>query len=265
MIRDGGNRLSPWEGETMLKSILSLVPAAAIAVFALGHAAPASAVPVNVTYDIGFIGTSLAAGGQGVQFGGSDAVGLCNGSPCGGQITIQWFNGTVGGHVSAGNGHVVGGFVSATSNYVLDIGIGILTFSGTTTATFGGSGFARATAGGGFVLNTVGHIGSGFVQCNGALCSLAGLPSGVPVPLTSGPRTLHVSVGAITAGFPSLGPQSFAGTGMASGAGNVLTLLVTGQEVSRTVVPEPGTGLLVGLGLAGLGMTGGAFGARRRR
>ena len=53
-----------------------------------------------------------------------------------------------------------------------------------------------------------------------------------------------------------MGPQNFvgAGTGGMTPQGGFEQITVTGQEIGRVHVPEPGTGLLVGLGLTGLGI-----------
>jgi hypothetical protein len=93
------------------------------------------------------------------------------------------------------------------------------------------------------------------LHCAGAFCGIAGFVSSVPVALTSGPRTVVIN-GLVLNGFPSVGPQSFAGagTGGPTPQGGAFIVNVVGQEVSRQVVPEPGTGALLGLGLAGIGI-----------
>jgi len=206
----------------------------------------AGAVPVAITYDIQVGYTSALAGGATVLSGT-------------GQLTVR-VPGTAGGHVSAGNLRVLSGFVSLTNNLTL----GTVMVTGNQFATFGNFGKGAVTAGGAFNLSTVGHIVSGQVHCSGALCGLAGFVPSVTQFLTSGPRPLVITLGNI-AGFPSLGPQSFTGMGNGNTAYQNLGLNITGQEVSRAVVPEPSTGLLLGLGLVGLGASGGLFRVRRRR
>lgn len=241
----------------ILSSSVSRGAGAALGLFALGLlATPAAAVPVDVTYDI----TSLSITSPGL--GGAQTLGLVPGS---GTIKVRFASGTAGGHVSAGALHVVSGAFQLTNTFTSTILGNPISFSGFQDLTIPGSGGGNVTAAGAFTLGTVAHIASGFVHCGGAICPLAGFSSSVVQPATSGLRPLNITAGII-AGFPSLGPQIFNGAGNAgTGGGQPLILSITGQEISRTVVPEPGTGLLVGLGLVGLGITGSAFGARRRR
>lgn len=244
----------------MLNSILSSFgprgarAAAGLFAFCL-FATPATAVPVDVTYQLDSL--SITSATLGLQ-----TLGLVPGS---GTITVRFANGTAGGHVGAGAMHVVSGAFQLTNTFSATIFGNPLVFSGFQSLTIPGSGGGNATAGGAFTLGTVAHIASGFLHCAGAICPLAGFYSSVVQPVTSGLRPLNITAGIIS-GFPSVGPQIFNGAGTAgTGGGYALGLSITGQEISRTVVPEPGTALLVGLGLAGLGVTGGAFGARRRR
>lgn len=236
----------------MLSSISKPIAAgAAIGVLAvLIGFAPARAVPVAVTYSINLTFFSPAAGTNVLQGPGS--------------LTVEFANGTAGGHVSAGSLHVVSGTAMLTNNFAIVILGNPVTFTGAQLNTFA-SGMGNVTAGGLFNLTTVGHIASGMIHCAGALCGFAGFTASVPQNLTSGPRTVNIINGAL-AGFPSLGPQTFAaaGTGGPTPQGGVLQLTATGQEVGRVVVPEPGTGLLLGLGLAGFGIALTSWRARQR-
>jgi hypothetical protein len=208
-------------------------------------AAPAGALSVAVTYDIDVFITSTQAGGQPVLTGP-------------GSLTVR-FNNASGLHASSGGLKVLSGTLSLDNAITLGSNIMITGFQN---VLFGGGGNGSVNALGSFALSTVGTITSGMLHCTGILCGVAGFVASVPVSLTGGPRTLNITQG-IFGGFPSLGPQTFTGMGTAGQAGDLI-LTITGQEVSRTqVVPEPGTGMLLGLGLAGFGIAGGL--ARRRR
>jgi hypothetical protein len=208
-------------------------------------AAPAGALSVSVTYDIDVVITSTQAGGQSVLTGP-------------GSLTVR-FNNASGLHASAGGLKVLSGSLSLDNAITLGSNIMI---TGNQIQMFGGGGNGSVNSLGAFALSTVGTITSGVLHCVGILCGVAGFPISVPVPLTGNPAVLNITAGMF-AGFPSLGPQTFTGMGTAGQAGDLI-LTITGQEVSRTqVVPEPGTGMLLGLGLAGFGIAGGL--ARRRR
>lgn len=205
----------------------------------------AEAVPVDVTYDIQVV-INIPAFGAFPAFSGS------------GLQTLRFANGTPGGHVSAGPLQVMGGSAFVSGSFFVSMTF----FSGTQHFVHTGGG-GSVTAAGGFSLNVFNHVTQGFLHCHGANCASFGFVSSVPDPLTSFTQ-IFVQQG-IFAGFPSLGPQSFSATGTAGTFGGaVLTVLVTGQEVGRSVVPEPGTGLLVGLGLAALGLYGPLVAGRRR-
>jgi hypothetical protein len=208
-------------------------------------AAPAGALSVAVTYDIDVVITSTQAGGQSVLTGP-------------GSLTVR-FNNASGLHASAGGLKVLSGSLSLDNAITLGSNIMI---TGNQIQMFGNGGNGSVNSLGAFALSTVGTITSGVLHCTGILCGVAGFPISVPVPLTGNPAVLNITAGMF-AGFPSLGPQTFTGMGTAGQAGDLI-LTITGQEVSRTqVVPEPGTGMLLGLGLAGFGIAGGL--ARRRR
>jgi hypothetical protein len=226
----------------MLHSISKTLAGTAIGLVALlVGSAPAHAVPVNVTYNMNYSYVSPAAGVP-VLYGP-------------GTLTVQFSNGTSGAHVGAGALHVVSG--SAMLNNTFSLFGGAIAFTGMQHILFGGSGMGAVTGGGLFNLATVGHIASGMVHCGGGACGLAGFVTSANVNLTSGLRTLNLNnIANALLGFPSVGPQNFVaqGTGGATPNMGVFQVTVTGQEVSRGVVPEPGTGSLLGLGLAGLGI-----------
>ena len=141
-----------------------------------------------------------------------------------------------------------------------------ITFTGMQTDTFA-SGVGTATAGGMFSLMSIGHIATGMIHCTGILCGLAGFPASNQIPLTSMNRVLNFSGVLPPTGFPSVGPQNFAGAGVGdmTPQGGSEAITVTGQEIGRVIVPEPGTGLLLGLGLAGFGIALTTWRARPRR
>jgi PEP-CTERM motif len=222
----------------MLSSFSKSLRGMAIGVAAvLVTSAPAGAVIIGVTYNMTYSFVSPAAGVPVIYGPGS--------------LTAWFANGTSGGHVGAGSIPWISGTGMFMGSFT--VGGGLVNITGFQNVVFGG-GMGAVTAGGLFNLATVGHIASGMLHCAGAFCGIAGFVSSAPVNLTSGPRTVVLN-GALL-GFPSVGPQNFsvAGTGGMTPNGGVFAITASGVEVSRQVVPEPGTGALLGLGLAGLGI-----------
>lgn len=234
----------------MLSSISKSLRGMAIGVAAvLVTSAPASAVIIGVTYNMTYSFVSPAAG-----------VPVIYGP---GTLTAWFANGTSGGHVGAGSIPWLSGMGTFAGSFT--VGGGLVNITGFQNVVFSG-GMGSITAGGLFNLATVGHIASGMLHCAGAFCGIAGFVSSAPVSLTSGPRTVVLN-GLLLNGFPSVGPQNFSGvgTGGMTPNGGTFAVTVTGTEVSRQVVPEPGTGALVGLGLAGLGIGMTTLRTRRSR
>jgi hypothetical protein len=230
----------------MLRFVLKPLAGVAIGlVAALVTVAPARAIGVAVTYNMTYSFFSPAANANVLTGTGS--------------LTLEFANGTSGGHVGAGVISVVGG--TAMLNNTFSLFGGAIAFTGMQFDLFAG-GLGAVTAGGLFNLATVGHIASGMIHCLGSLCPLAGFVASVNVPLTSGPRTIKWNNQALL-GFPSVGPQSFVavGTGGMTPNMGIFAVTATGQEVGR-VVPEPGTGVLLGGGLAMFGI---AMNILRRR
>jgi hypothetical protein len=181
-----------------------------------------------------------------------------------GSLVVRFANGTAGGHISPGPLHIVSGTAMLNNTFSAIVLGNPITFTGMQLDTFA-SGVGTVTAGGMFSLMTVGHVASGNIHCTGALCGLAGFPASVQIPLTSGLRTINLN--GVLAGFPSLGPTSFAGAGQGAMTpqGGFEAITATGQEIGRVVVPEPGTGLLLGIGLAAFGVVTTSCRARQRR
>jgi hypothetical protein len=203
--------------------------------------APAHAVPVNVTFSMNYN-----------FFAPAVATNVLYGP---GTLTVQFANGTSGGHVGAGALHVVSGTAMLNNTFNAIVLGNPITFTGMQFDTFPGSGTGAITAGGMFSLMTVGHVASGMLHCTGALCGLAGFPASQQIPLTSQARP--ISFAGVMLGFPSVGPASFAnaiGQGSMTPQGGFQQITASGQEVGRQVVPEPGTGLLLGVGLAAFGI-----------
>ena len=231
----------------MLKSVLKPFAGIAIGlVAALGAVSPARAIGVTVTYAMTYSFFSPASN-----------TNVLTGT---GTLSLMFANGTTGGHVGSGVISVAGG--TAMLNNTFSLPAFGLAFTGMQNVAFGG-GLGFVTAGGLFNLATVGHITAGNIHCAGAFCGLAGFVSSMNNLLTSGPRTVNWNNQALI-GFPSLGPQSFVaiGTGGMTPNMGIFAVTATGQEVSR-VVPEPGTGMLLGGGLAVFGIA--VTTLRRRR
>jgi hypothetical protein len=223
----------------MLKFLSKPLAASIGVVVALVAFSPASALPVNVTYSMTY-----------AYFAPATATTVLQGT---GQLTVEFANGTSGGHVGSGPLHIASGTAMLNGTFTAIVFGTPIMFTGMQVDTFvSGAGMVNSL--GAFTLMSIGHIASGMVHCSGALCGLAGFPASNQIALTSGPRSLNF--GGNLLGFPSVGPQSFAGAGQGSMTpqGGFQQITVTGQEISRVVVPEPGTGLLLGCGLAGFGI-----------
>ncbi len=223
----------------MLKSVSKPLAASIGVVVALVAFSPARALPVNVTYSMTY-----------AYFAPAVATTVLQGT---GQLTVQFANGTTGGHVNSGPLHIASGTAMLNNSFMAVVLGNPITFTGMQVDTFG-SGTGAVTAAGAFGLMSIGHIASGMIHCTGILCGLAGFPASNQISLTSGARVLNFS--GVLVGFPSVGPQNFAGAGVGAQTpqGGFEQITVTGQEISRVVVPEPGTGLLLGCGLTGFGI-----------
>jgi len=234
----------------MLSSVSKALAASIGAAAVLVPFAPARAVPVNVTYSMTYNYFAPAVNTN-VLYGT-------------GTLTVEFANGTTGGHVAAGPLHIASGTAMLNNTFTAIVLGNPIAFTGMQLDTFV-SGLGTVTAGGMFSLMSVGHVASGMIHCTGALCGLAGFPASQQIPLTSQARVLNFA--GVLAGFPSVGPQSFAGAGQGAMTpqGGFEAITVTGQEVGRQVVPEPGTGSLLGLGLAALGIAVTTWRTRARR
>lgn len=232
----------------MLNSVSKALAASIGVVVALVAFSPASALPVNVTYSMTY-----------AYFAPATATTVLQGT---GSLTVQFATGTPGSHAGPGPLHIVSGTAMLNGTFTaIVLGTPIM-FTGMQVDVFA-SGIGTATMSGMFSLMSIGHIASGMVHCSGVLCGLAGFPASNQIPLTSGPRSLNF--GGVLAGFPSVGPQSFmaVGVGSMTPQGGFQQITVTGQEIFRAHVPEPGTGLLLGCGLTGFGIASTYW--RRRR
>jgi hypothetical protein len=200
-----------------------------------GLSSTAGAAPVMVTYDIAPGGTlSWSSSGGGSPGSGND----------GGQMVVVYTSGspTLGGTLgSLGSMQILQlGFTAPGTFFggaVAGMGVGVGALG---TRTAGGAGnFGGAT-----------YIPVGHFQTTPSV-----LP---PFALFGAPGITFGPLGSITISLNGAGTQNF---------GTVLPQIwawtitgVTGQEVSRTIIPEPGTGVLLLGSLAGL-----AFGVRRLR
>jgi PEP-CTERM motif len=234
----------PGKGRIMLSSISKSLRSTVIGVAALlVTTAPASAAIIGVTYNMNYSFLAPAAGVPTLYGPGTLTAWFVNGT-----------SGTMTPHVSPGPNPIT--WVSGTAMLMgtFSAAGGLVMITGFQNVQFSG-GMGLATAGGMFNLGTIGHITAGMLHCSGGFCGAAMFVTSVPVALTSGPRTVVLN-GLLLNGFPSFGPQTFmgVGTGGMTPNGGVFQVTVSGQEVSRQVVPEPGTGALLGLGLAGLGI-----------
>jgi len=227
----------------MKKLALSLMAAMAVA----GFATSASALTVNVTYAIS---STIAIPG----------IAPVAGPPGSGTLTVQYLNGTIGGHIGAGPVHLLSFSLAQSIDFFYTPVAGFpLHFTGLANASVPGS--APGT-----VLPVLGSVGSiflgpaigsvtGFIHCNGPtfLCSssLINLPASVPQPISlSIPFGIS---GGVMAGLSvaSGGGINWSGTFLTFASQPVIGTF-TGTEVSRNVVPEPNTLALVGFGVLGL-------------
>jgi hypothetical protein len=222
-----------------------LLRALVVASLFLGISSVAAAAPVSVTY--GFAG---AGGGGDASFGiagsgGSGSGSGTAGNVVGGTITIVYGSGS-----GTPNG-TVGPMSQATHASMLLSATGVSLYLGV--GTFPVSGWAVGNL----------TIHTPILGFNGAF-SIP--PPAAPVTITASAAVAVFNVGPgliVFNGFgnmwiPALGEGPFTWEVDNGGNGNTF-----GQEINRTVIPEPTTGLLVFAGLAGLGIYGGRRSIRR--
>jgi hypothetical protein len=224
----------------MRKSVLSVV------LFVLGMAPAAQAVPVEVNYSVSSTLTLPAL---------ALTLGTLTGSS-----TIRY----VGTGLNTTNGPA-GGFAapariqSFNAAGPLAFAVGTASFTGSVAAAAPAQvNGALASAGGALTLPLAGSA-SGSIHCTGALCAGVGLPASVPVPISLVFNTVLSDASAVPTGPGALTLVGALGTF----AGFTIIATTTLTEISRTVVPEPGTASLVWLGLTGL--AGARWHLRRRR
>jgi hypothetical protein len=211
---------------------------AAASAFLFGLSSTAGAAPVQVTYAIAPGGTiSWTPSGAGSPGSGNN----------GGQMVIVYTSGspTLGGTLgTAGSMQIIQlSFVNPGTFFggpIAGMGVGA---GAPGTRTAGGDGYFVATS-----LNKT-YIPVGAFQTTPSV-----LP---PIPVFGTASIMLGGIGAITISLNGIGVQTFSGLPQTF-AWTMSGL--TGQEISRAVIPEPGTGVLLLGSLAGL-----AFVARRIR
>jgi hypothetical protein len=232
----------------MKRAILAAV--ACVALLGLGPAA--HAYTMEITYDItgsatlGGIGMGTVSGNVGISYSATGTAG---------QVTSS------SGTVLKGPAHLLGGTLSGPISFMFAGD----TVTGQLTAIIPGTAPGSLTTAGALSFPAVSLAVNGFIHCSGATCGVVSLPSGVPVNLTSLFHSIVLPVHIPSAAPGSSLQTSFAWSGISLGhiASMPLVLTVTGQEVSRHLVPEPSTLPLLAMGLAGLAAVG--TGLRRKR
>ena len=159
-----------------------------------------------------------------------------------------------------------GSLVSGSLNFPVTSGFFTVTTQGTgpTTKASGAATLNTASAmgpnlSGNLIAAVAGTANLASTFVNQVMATLTGTVTGIT-------GTGIAPVGQLTIMNAAAATATFRATGFAFGGIGVAvtgTLTLTGQEVSRSFIPEPGTFSLLGLGLVGLAAAG--TGARRRR
>lgn len=210
----------------------------------LGLAPAAQAVPVEVDYAL--TGTITLP-----------ALSLTLGT-LSGNARIHYTNATASGNaIDPGFGRVVSAVAGGPLSFNV---LSAAQFTGFATAAVGGNPNGVLTANN-ITLPFAGSA-TGSIHCTGACMTLASIPASVTLPITLPFNTILANVVSGVNGNPNNGTLTLGG-GFGTFSSLPLTIHLTLTEISRTVVPEPGTASLVWLGLVGL--AGARRYARRRR
>jgi len=216
-----------WEGEYQMRKLCVL---AAASLLFLGLSGIAAAAPIQVTY-------GLAPGGA-ATYTPTTIPGTPGTGPAGGTLTIIYTGGStaIGGSL---------GTVGTMQGLQMGLAVPATILGGAVTIPGMGVGF--------------GAVGTRTPGGVGAFGGSTYLPAYV---LSPAQPAISGVIGAL--GFNPLGSATILVSGFGTqlvGVGFSWTITgVVGQEISRTVIPEPGTGVLLLGSLAGL-----AFGVRRLR
>jgi hypothetical protein len=240
---DARGTFNLWEeDETIMMKKFGLTTLALVCLCGMAPSAAWSAT-IDVTYNL--------SGGMTVV--GASAGNLTPGAVVLGTATFR-YNSTSPSPGSIIAGPAVLQTFSFAQNFALTNVLGNTgaTLTGAVGAIFSAGQSGALSGGGGLLFTGLTGFQPLPVHCNAAACAALG---------AAGLTSVNFSAGTGIAGFSMFGPGHL---GAAPGSISLLvpqftnfitvpiTMTITGTEVSRTFVPEPGTGMLVALGLFGI-------------
>lgn len=219
-------------------AFLSAAPVATVVLLLALLSAP-SARAGSIVIDFDLTGSSLS------MFGGILNI------PPDGMITSATARITVQGSsltaASAGSAAIANLTLVATLAGTVGSGA---TLTGSFAGSQVGGGAGTLTAGlGNVIFGSLSMNLNGIVNCIGGLCGALGT---FPISATNSLAALTALAPFNIGGLATLGAGTFNGVVTLALAGNNVVVNLVGQEVSRTFLPEPGSGVLIGLGLAGM-------------